>query len=59
MTPAEIALPDLRLVDRSGVLDAFTYALVSGTDPESTAAENLGSPAFAYGAIRSAGSLCR
>jgi predicted dehydrogenase len=53
-TPTEIALPELRLVDRSGVLDAFTRALVSGTAPESTAAENLGSLALAYGAIRSA-----
>jgi predicted dehydrogenase len=54
--PAGIDLPDLGLVDRSGALDAFTRALASGTVPETAAAENLGSLALAYGAIRSANS---
>jgi predicted dehydrogenase len=54
--PAEIALPDLGLVDRSGALDAFSRALATETVPETTAADNLGSLALAYGAIRSAAS---
>lgn len=52
--PAQLPLPDLGLMDRAGVLNVFTQALVSGTTPESTGEENLGSLALAYGAIRSA-----
>ncbi|MGH3171706.1 MAG: Gfo/Idh/MocA family protein, partial [Trebonia sp.] len=50
----EMALPRLGLMDRAGALDAFTRALATGTPPESTAAENLGSLALALGAICSA-----
>ncbi len=53
--PAEITLPDLDLMDRSGALDAFARALATGTVPETAGAGNLGSLALAYGAIRSAG----
>jgi predicted dehydrogenase len=52
--PDEITLPHLELMDRAGTLDAFARALASGTTPESTAEENLGSLALAYAAIRSA-----
>lgn len=52
--PDRIALPHLELMDRAGTLDAFTRALTSGTTPESSAEENLGSLALAYSAIQSA-----
>jgi predicted dehydrogenase len=54
--PAQAALPHLDLMDRAGSLDAFTRALETGTTPESTARENLGSLALAYAAIQSADS---
>ena len=52
--PVRVALPRLELMDRAGTLDAFTRALASGTSPESSAEENLGSLALAYSAIESA-----
>lgn len=52
--PVRAALPHVDMIDRAGTLDAFTRALTSGTSPESTAEENLGSLALAYGAIESA-----
>jgi predicted dehydrogenase len=52
--PDQVALPHLELMDRAGSLDAFTRALATGTTPESTAEENLGSLALVYAAIRSA-----
>jgi predicted dehydrogenase len=52
--PDPVALPHLELMDRAGVLDAFTRALANGTTPESAAEENLGSLALACAAIESA-----
>jgi len=52
--PVQAALPHVDMIDRAGTLDAFTRALTSGTTPESTAEENLGSLALAYAAIESA-----
>jgi predicted dehydrogenase len=54
--PVSAALPRMELMDRAGTLDAFTRALETGTTPESTAQENLGSLALAYAAIQSASS---
>jgi predicted dehydrogenase len=52
--PEQVALPHIDLMDRAGALDAFTRSLETGTTPESTAEENLGSLGLALGAIRSA-----
>jgi predicted dehydrogenase len=52
--PVQAELPSVDMVDRAGALDAFTRALADGTTPETSAAENVGSLALAYGAIRSA-----
>lgn len=48
-----VALPDVKLTDRAGALDAFVTAIAEGVQPESSGRENLGSLALAHAAVRS------
>jgi len=49
-----VELPRLEFVDRAGVLAAFAESVMTGTEPESSGGDNLGSLSLAYAAVASA-----
>jgi predicted dehydrogenase len=53
--PEEVALPDLPLVDRAGVLREFVAAVRAGREPECSGRDNLGTLGLSLTAIESAG----
>jgi predicted dehydrogenase len=51
--PQQVSLPQVRYVDRAGVLDAFVTSLAGGRGPETTGQDNLKSLALAHAAVTS------
>lgn len=49
----EVPLPDLNYVDRAGTLDAFRAAVDTGTEPETSARDNVGSLGIVLGCVAS------
>jgi predicted dehydrogenase len=49
-----VELPRLEFIDRAGALAAFAESVASGTVPESSGTDNLGSLALVYAAVQSA-----
>ena len=49
-----IALPELPAIDQAGSLKAFTQAIASGQEPETSGRANIGSLALTFATIESA-----